>query len=176
MTTRFLRWILPAAACLLAACASPWGARPAPPPGTVSVTHTDPARFSETRVNPGESTDARQQWLDALSLHLAERAAVLLPPGQRLEVEITDVRRAGNVEPWRGPQGGDVRIVRDLYPPRIDLDFRRLDADGRVLQQGRRELRDQAFLLRPGAASGDALRHEKQLIDDWLQREFGALR
>ena len=99
MTTRLSRCAVPALACLLAACAGPGVERAAAPPGAVSVTHTDPAQFSETRIHAGESDEARQDWLDALSVHLAERAAALLPPGQRLEVEITDVRRAGRVAP-----------------------------------------------------------------------------
>lgn len=175
MSHTLRRACLPALAALLGACASgPDGGLPAPP-GSVSVTHRDPAQFSETRAHPRESASARQQWLDALSLHLAEQAALRLPPGQRLEVEILDVRRAGTVEPRLGPAGGDVRIVRDTASPRIELQFRRLDEGGRLLQEGRRALRNPNFLLDPGSGS-DPLRHEKQLLDDWLRAEFGALR
>lgn len=142
------------------------------PPGIVSVTYADPAKFSDARSAPRESAPARKAWLDALSLHLADQAAPRLPEGQRLSVHITDVQRAGGFEPWRGPQAGDLRIVRDIYPPRIDLQFKLLSAEGRVLREGRRQLRDSAFLVHPGGSASDPLRHEKALIDDWLRTEF----
>ncbi|RYF27148.1 MAG: DUF3016 domain-containing protein [Comamonadaceae bacterium] len=180
------RWLLralgvAALACLAAGCATQraqddgahaHAGEGGVPPGIVSVTYADPARFSDARSAPRESAQARQAWLNALSLHLADQAAPRLPEGQRLTVHITDVQRAGGFEPWRGPQAGDVRIVRDIYPPRIDLEFKLLAADGRVLREGRRQLRDGAFLMRPGGSPTDPLRHEKALVDDWVRMEF----
>ncbi|WCM93573.1 DUF3016 domain-containing protein [Acidovorax sp. NCPPB 2350] len=143
------------------------------PAGIVSVTYDDPAGFSDARQGVHETARAREAWVDALCLHLSERAAAALPEGQRLEVRITDVQRAGGFEPWRGPQAGQVRIVRDVYPPRIELEFRRLAADGAVLQSGRRVLRDSAFMERTARGAADPLRYEKGLIDDWVRQEFG---
>ena len=51
-----------------------------------------------------------------------------------------DIRRAGSYEPWHGPDLDDTRIIRDIYPPRITLTFRRTDADGNVLDEGERKL------------------------------------
>lgn len=168
-----VRWLLAAIALAVAAgCAQPPPRQPAPA-GAVSVTHADPAGFAEAREQtPHESPAARRAWLDALCQHLAERVAEALPEGERAELHITDLRRAGAFEPWRGGSAGAVRVVRDLYPPRIDLEYRRLAADGRVLAQGRGTLRDSAFLMRPDRYPGDPLRHEKTLIDDWVAREF----
>ena len=82
------------AACLMAGCAvtSPGNAPPsgnAPlsgnaQPGAVSVTFAEPLQFGDTRNAPRETDKARRAWLDALALHLAERAAQRLPEGQRL--------------------------------------------------------------------------------------------
>ncbi|MFT3718583.1 DUF3016 domain-containing protein [Pseudorhodoferax sp.] len=176
MSRRFpARPALLLAAALLAACASappPAGA----PPGAVSVSWGDPARFTEARENPRDTPAAREAWLSDLGRHLAERAAAVLPPDEKLDVRFTDVRRAGGFEPWRGPQAADVRIVRDIYPPRIVLEFQRRAADGRVLASGQRTLRDAAFLMRPNAYPDDPLGYEKMLLDDWVRQEFGARR
>ena len=181
------RWMLralgAALACVAAGCATqhPQGdahgahrAASDVPAGIVSVTYADPARFGEGRGAPPESERARKAWLDALSVHLADQAAPLLAEGQRLEVHLTDVQRAGGFEPWRGPQAAEVRIVRDTYPPRIDLSFTLRDVQGRAEREGRRELRDATFLMRPDRGSStDPLRYEKSLLDDWLRKEFG---
>ena len=46
-------------------------------------------------------------------------------------------------------------------------------ADDTVIAEGPRELRDMGFLNRAGSAmNSDALRYEKQLIDDWLRRDL----
>ena len=82
------------------------------------------------------------------------------------------MQRAGSFEPWRGPQAADVRIVRDIYPPRIDLRFKLLDADGKLLREGSRQLRDATFMMRPDLYPNDPLRYEKTLLDDWLRAEL----
>ena len=87
-------------------------------------------------------------------------------------MSITDVDLAGDFEPQQ-PYVNEVRIVKDIYPPRIDLRFRLVDGAGRVLKEGTRTLRDPSFLLRGAGDSGDALRFEKSMIDRWLQEEFG---
>lgn len=171
MPLRPTRWALIAITAILAACAAP---RPTgAPPGAISVSWSDPAQFSGTRMGERETAAQREAWLSELGRHLAEKAATVLPRDEKLEVEITDVQRAGSFEPWRGPQADNVRIVRDVYPPRITLEFKRLAADGSVLKEGRRELRDPSFLMRPKRYPSDPLAYEKQLLDDWVRTTFG---
>lgn len=177
MTNRGLpRWargaLAAACLCVAAGCATRASGGDPVPAGIVSVTHADIARFDQGRGAPPESREARRAWVDALSLHLADRAAPRLRKGEQLEVEITDVQRAGGFEPWRGPQTASLRIVRDIYPPRIDLSFKLLDERGAVLREGRRQLRDTAFMMHPDLYPNDPLRHEKALLDDWIAREF----
>lgn len=65
-------------------------------------------------------------------------------------------------------------MVRDIYPPRIDLHFRLVGPDGQVLKEGDRKLQDPAYLMTSTAVpfSTDPLRFEKALLDAWLRREF----
>ncbi|ODV12516.1 MAG: hypothetical protein ABT19_11375 [Rhodanobacter sp. SCN 68-63] len=94
----------------------------------------------------------------------------MLPAGQHLDVVITDVDRAGSFEPWRGPRLSEVRIIKDIYPPRINLSFRLLDAQGKVIREGTRTLRDLGFLTSDTAAArDDSLLYEKRMIDRWLR-------
>lgn len=141
--------------------------------GPVEVSYRDVAQFTEIAFNPGERTD----WLDELGRYLATRAARDVPAGARLSITITDVQRAGLVERWRRGNLTGVRIVRDTRPPRIDLNFRLESAQGVTLTQGERQLRDLGSLSRTTMRhEGAALAHEKNLIDDWLAKEFGSTR
>jgi hypothetical protein len=138
----------------------------------VSVAFVEPETFTDIGDRDIPSPRVREAWLNELRRHIERRAASLLPAGATLAVTITDIDMAGGFEPWRRA-GPDVRIVRDVYPPRIDLRFVLADAQGTVLREGERKLRDLAFLMRPTLHPTDPLRHEKALLDDWLDRELG---
>jgi hypothetical protein len=67
----------------------------------------------------------------------------------------------------------DVRFLRDIYPPRITLQFTLTDANGQVIDQGERRLSDTGYLFNSSLPSNtDPLRYEKRLLDDWLRREL----
>ena len=141
--------------------------------GPVAVSWTDPSGFTEIRHSRNRFEARRGDWVGDIARHLARRAGGVLGPGERLEVEITDIERAGEFEPGAG-RHDHVRVVRDLYPPRIHLNYTRHDAAGNVVDSGERELTDMAFLQGGGGtvSMGDALRHEKRLIDDWVRRDL----
>ena len=133
---------------------------------TVQVDFDDPARFTDAGRPYGEERDAT---IEGLRRHLLQAGGRLLPEGDRLAVKITDVDRAGSYEQSQR-YSREVRVVRRTYPPRIDLDFR-LTRGEAVLKEGHRTLRDTTFneSLR---YRDDALAYEKQMLDDWLRREF----
>jgi hypothetical protein len=58
-----------------------------------------------------------------------------VPVGMQLKMKVTDIDLAGGFEPWRGPQFGAIRITREIYPPRISLEFRLIDGSGNVGQR-----------------------------------------
>jgi hypothetical protein len=147
-------------------------AAPQPPPSRIEVNWSDPAEFTDTREKPGIGRDRPEEWLPQLARHLRFRADRALPAGQHLNVTFTDINRAGTYEPWRGARWDEVRIIKDAYPPRIDLHFSVTDAGGAVVGEGDRKLRDPGFLSRSVPFADDPLRFEKRLLDDWLRREF----
>lgn len=147
----------------------------ATPPDNVSVRYKDPQHFTEARRSFGIHLIDADDYLKPLKAYIVQRASRILAPGQRLDIEITDVDRAGEYEPWRGPNFDDVRIIKDVYPPSIDLHFTLYGADGKVLREGSRKLRDLAFLSHGMANDQDTLRYEKSLIDLWLRKGAGKL-
>jgi hypothetical protein len=147
----------------LAASSSPAAA------ATAEVEYVKPESFTDT----GRRFDERERAanLDTLKRHLVEEAARRLPAGETLAVTVTDVDLAGSYEPWQMAHN-EVRIVKEVYPPRIELHFRLARADGTIVKEGDRKLRDSAFLTGGSLRSADGLRYEKAMIDEWLDREF----
>jgi hypothetical protein len=160
-----------AAGVLLAPAAVPFAADQ-PAAGVVQVTYIRPEAFRDIGDNGRVTTDKRRDALLAeLARHVERIAAPRIPTGSTLSITVTGVDMAGDFEWWRGPRADHVRIVKDVYPPRISLGFRLVDASSNTLAEGRRELTDPAFLTGIEYRN-DLLRHEKKLLDDWLAREF----
>jgi hypothetical protein len=113
----------------------------------------------------------REDTLDKLRDHFVREIARRLPAGETLTLWITDVDLAGDFEPTQHYYN-EVRIVKERYPPRIELRFRLARADGTTIKEGTRTLRDTAFLLHGSLDRQDALRYEKTMIDRWLEAEF----
>jgi hypothetical protein len=145
-------------------------ARATTAPDNVDVHYKDPQHFTEARRSFGRHMIGADAYLEPLRAYIAQRASRILAPGQRLDIEVTDVDRAGEFEPWRGPRFDDVRIVKDIYPPRIELNFTLYGPDGNVQRKGHRKLRDAGFLSHNLGADQDSLRYEKSLIDLWLRK------
>ena len=135
----------------------------------IEVGYRDAAKLTEFNRSAGD----RDDWVDALSKSTLTQAEVVLPAGQKLSITITDVQRAGRYEPGRRPAAADIRVVRESTPPRIDLSFRIESAQGAVLKEGERQLRDSNFMNR-ARHRGETLGYEKNLIDDWLRMDVRA--
>ena len=135
---------------------------------TVEVEFVKPESFSDAGRTyvPKERDDN----LEMLKRHIVKQAGSRLADDQTLVIRVTDVDLAGDF-PRRGVN--DIRIVREIYPPRIDLDFRLTGADGKVVKEGKRNLRDNAFMMSTTRYLNDDLRFEKALLDDWLDEDFG---
>jgi hypothetical protein len=148
--------------------------RALPTDGPVSVEWTDPAQFSDLRFSNNRWEAQQGDWVTTLARHLQQQAARRLPAGQQMDVTITDIQRAGRYEPWMGINYSHVRVMRDIYPPRMTLQLRITGADGQVLSEGERKLSDMSYLQSSTQLDTDNLRYEKRMIDDWLRRELPA--
>ena len=148
------------------------GADEAPPMrdrAMVEVNFLEPDKFSDLRSTFGQ-LEAEERYLTELRQYVESTAARRLPPGQRLQLNITDVDMAGEFEPHRGSSFSDTRLVKETYPPRIRLNFQFTDANGDTIAQGERTLTDLTFsqTLRKSLAD-DPLRHEKALFDAFFR-------
>ena len=141
--------------------------------GTVSVTTANPATFTPAPGEVAESKAARAAWVEALCEHIADKIAASLPDGERVEVRISDIRRVAAM-PGAGRTSSSEPGGQDVVPPRIVLSFKRLSPKGKVLQTASRTLQDSSLQLKGRRYTGDKLRYEKALVDDWVSKDFVA--
>lgn len=138
----------------------------------ITVKFVEPEKFTDIRDSWTDTTDSQREWvLSEIRKFLQQRGETSLREGLHLNVEVTDIDLAGDFEPWRFRTNQDIRVVKDIYPVRIKLVFQLTDSAGTVLAEGERRLNDfgrlSAFL-----PSSDLLRFEKEVLRDWLAKEF----
>jgi len=139
----------------------------------VAVSWTDPSEFTELRFSGNRWEARRGNWVFELAEALRRSVEKQLPEGERMEIEVTDINRAGRYEPGLGPHMDSIRIMRNIDSPSMHLKFRRYDASGELIDEGERKLRDMMYLSNINTLpTNDPLRYEKRMIDDWARREF----
>jgi hypothetical protein len=167
--------LLVAAASLLTAGCSTLATSSAPvnrteTVGNVTIHFQDLEHFTDCRYQYGGGTD--EGYLQILADHIGETAARYLQDGQKLEVVVTDVDLAGDFLPMRASLD-HVRIVKEIYRPRITLSFKLTAADGSVLKEGARTLADSFFMTNLSTLRRDEpLFYDKEMLSKWLRDEF----
>lgn len=145
-------------------------------PDRISVEFINPENFIDVGRERFTTDRERNSLLRELAESMRKMAAAYLSPGLRLHIAVTQVDMAGSFEPWRR-RFRDARIVKDVYPPRINLTFRLSDQKGKVLREGDRKLTDLSFLTSSFQPRySDSLYYEKALIRNWLTTEFRGFR
>jgi len=143
------------------------------PGAPVRVTYVAPGTFTDVSDESMASDNYREHVLAEFKTEIESLARDFITGGRRLEVIVTDIDLAGGFEPWRGPGFNHIRIMRDVYPPYLKLEFRLLGPDGKVVSEGKRELRRSGYLMTTALPTYDPLRYDKENIRAWMRREFG---
>lgn len=150
-------------------------ADPKPAASPVTVVFSHPEKFTDVRDNESdfENERGREHYLPLLQEFLQQQGATRLAPGQQLTITFSDIDLAGDFEPWRGVQYSDIRIIKDIYIPRLTFAFKLTDGKGQVLKEGERKLQDLGYQMRlTRGFRDDPLRYEKDMLDDWLRDEL----
>ena len=150
-----------------------WAADATKPATSVDVVFIQPGEFTDVSRDGYASGRDQDGILSDLKAHVEKMAHQYLKEGQVLSVRFTDIDLAGGFEPWRGHQYNDIRIVKEIYPPRMDLEFKLTSAEGKIISEGKRQLRELGYLSRMVLPNNDPMRFDKQMLEDWMRREFG---
>jgi hypothetical protein len=78
---------------------------------------------------------------------------------------------AGDIPPGRTD---DVRIIKEIYFPRMTLHFQLQDASGGLIKEGDRRLTDLNYQQSaiPIVGQNEPLRYDKAMLTNWVRTEF----
>lgn len=147
---------------LIAMATSPTGAE-------VTVRFVEPERYTDS----GHFGRDRERNLRALQSHLEQQGARCLADGETLAIDVLDVDLAGCNEWWHRA-GHDLRVMRAIAWPQLDVGYVWSDAAGTVLQEGRERVTDMDYLRRSARVRFETapLPYERAMLRDWFARRF----
>ena len=140
----------------------------------VEITWVEPEKFRDIRGGDVNQRRFQNQVVAVLTAYFEEAAMEILPVGQNLQLFITDVDLAGDVEYFffRFPFG--VRVMRDVYFPAIQFNYVLSDKEGRIISTGEENIKDMGYLYSGRRSiNNPPFDYEKRMIDDWFRKSFG---
>ncbi|WDE04548.1 DUF3016 domain-containing protein [Thalassomonas viridans] len=135
------------------------------------VKWTEPDKYRDIRPGEGNRKHFREQTFKEFERYFAKLAAKL-PENQQLKIEVTDVDLAGDV---RFGSHRQIRVIKDIYVPRMNFSYQLLAADETVISSGKAKLKDLNFMHGSRFKhSNESFNYEKSMLDDWFEDTFAA--
>lgn len=140
--------------------------------GTSEVSWLNPEKYRDVKSGNESKTKYQARVFKEFEKHFADRASEF-PEGYQLKVNVTDVDLAGDVN-----AGGieRIRIVSDLYFPRIKFSYELFDNTGDKIKSGGTNLKDMNFLMSSSLRyRNKPLGYEKKMLDKWFDNTFDSV-
>ena len=135
----------------------------------VEVKWTNPDKYTDVDAGEEHRQHFKDRTFKAFEKHFA-KLAELLPENQKLIFDITNVDLAGDVN-FGGVKR--IRIVKDLFFPRMEFSYQLLNADNSVIKSEEVSLKDMGFMMHSGLRyRNQTLGYEKEMLDDWFKKTF----
>lgn len=141
--------------------------------GEAKVQWQNPENYSDIRSG-NQTNKSRMRSIDnALGAEFADMAA-MLPPGYRLDVTVTDLDLAGEIDPVPTRTMSETRVLKDIYFPRMTFDYRLLDAQGAVqMEEKDVKLKDMQYMSESKSVkTNQSYYSERKMIRDWFNKDI----
>jgi hypothetical protein len=136
--------------------------------GDAKVKWKNPEKFTDIRSS-NESRENFQATVITEFNGMFSELAKKLPDGYVLDVTVTDLDLAGDVNGMYRTAGRDIRIVKELYWPRMSLSYKLTNQANEIVASGKEQLKDMGFMSRGRVSAGDSTFHyEEEMLRDWF--------
>lgn len=145
----------------------------APTAAEVKVTWLNPEKYTDIRPATGSKASYQKQVIKEFDKIWADFAKKL-PAGYRLEVTIKDLDLAGDVNPMYQIDHNDIRVVKDIYFPRMNLDYVLFNENKQEIAAIKDEkIKDMGFMMSSPKGYGHRqFAYEAAMLDKWFSRNI----
>lgn len=139
----------------------------------VEIEWQAPDSYRDIRAGNEGQKDFEERVTRALAAAFEDAAADHLPEDQTLQLTITDVDLAGDVEYFFLDFPAGIRVMRDVYFPSISFEWELHSADGAMLDSGSENIKDMGYRF-SGVTflNNPPFNYERRLIHDWISDTF----
>ncbi|MBV7316186.1 DUF3016 domain-containing protein [Shewanella sp. NIFS-20-20] len=137
--------------------------------GPVQIEWLDPNKYTDITSSSELQSRFSQRVFDTLTANLAQVATPVLEPNEKLQLVVTNVDLAGDVRPTFGAALNDIRIVSNLYPPRITFTYKVLSGN-QVVMSGSEKLQNLGFLDGIQPIIERPFMYESALLTTWFNQ------
>ena len=139
--------------------------------GDVKITWQDPDKYTDVR-SATERTDKFQEHVQHDLGEVFNDLATKLPDGYHWDVTVTDIDLAGDISPWRRHGFNEVRVLKDLYPPKISFSYTLKDQNNQVVAEASENLLDASYLQRSVRGGNQDFFYESRLLREWFGKKL----
>lgn len=130
-----------------------------------------PEKYTDIRPSNESKATYRKHVIETFEKFWA-KLSEKLPSGYQLTLTIKDIDLAGDVNPLYRVDNRDIRVIKDMYFPKITLDYQLKDASGTVIDSAQDvKIKDMNFMSSVGLRySSQEFGHEKNMLDKWFTK------
>lgn len=131
-----------------------------------------PEDYSDIRPANENRSRFHKRIFERLDEHFSELAAKL-PADQTLKVQVHNLDLAGDVRYMMGPNNSTIRVVKDIYFPKMRFSYQLVDKNDSEVTSGEADIKDMSFNTGiRNSSSTDSFYYEKEMISDWFKKTF----
>lgn len=136
----------------------------------ISIEFNEPQSYTDFKITPSNSESQRDYLIGKMRDEINTAVSRFLPPGYQLSLRINDIDMAGEFLPELGPDADQVRIMRDIDPPRVKIEYALADASGNVLASGEKTLSDLSYNFKIRRPNESEVSRESELVVELVRK------
>lgn len=133
----------------------------------------DPDSFLDLRMADVTASKGQKQFIRSMTKELSGLTEDYLDDNHTLHITFQNIDLAGRIEPMRGVQNTEVRVVKIMDPIRLKFSYRLSDTENTLLKEGSADLRDFVRQIDMyGWNRNKSLYFERRTMEGWFRTEF----
>ncbi|NKF49395.1 DUF3016 domain-containing protein [Shewanella sp. WXL01] len=137
--------------------------------GVVKIEWQNPKKFRDIKTSNERQSRFEARLFETLTKNLDKEVTKTLKPNQKLEMQVSNLDLAGDMRPTFGATTGDLRIIKDLYPPRMTFTYQVLEGD-KVVVAGDEKLVDMTFMNNVRNRNHKPFQYETVMLKNWFNK------
>lgn len=139
--------------------------------GEAKITWQDPDNYADIRPSDETRDGFRARVFKSLD-EVFQDLAKQLPDGVSWEIVVTDLDLAGDVRPMMRGTMNEIRIIKDIYWPRMSIRYVMRDASGKLIAEGQDDIKDMNFMMGSNFLNGNSsFQYEEKMLRDWFRKQ-----